>query len=134
VGLAGGPAPRRPGCLETAAVPASRPARACLPLALLVPVLATGCTMCPNPFDYAGPVPNGSVTQNDFRARSGGIIPIAAVPRPWPALVKQADEPAAVLAAVSEGEPTLAPPADRESQPDPEVVPVVAESHTAVRR
>ncbi len=57
-------------------------------------VLLTGCTMCPNPFDYAGPVPNGSSTQNDFRARSNGIIPIGSMPQPWPMIVKdEADEP-----------------------------------------
>ncbi len=114
-------------------MPVLRSARACLPLAVLLLAPATGCTICPNPFDYAGPVPNGSVTQNDFRARSGGIIPIATVPRPWPALVQQEaapDEPEAVLAAVPEGEPTLAVPVDRDATADAEesgVVPVVAD-------
>ena len=121
-------------------MPALRSARACLPLAVLLLAPATGCTMCPNPFDYSGPVPNGSVTQNDFRARSGGIIPIAAVPRPWPALVQQEaapDEPAVVLAAVPHGEPTLAAPVAQDAEPeadDPGVVPVVAESDRALSR
>ena len=26
-------------------------------------VAVAGCTMCPDPFDYSGPVPNGSVTR-----------------------------------------------------------------------
>jgi hypothetical protein len=111
-------------------VPAARPVAACLLPALLLVALASGCTMCPNPFDYSGPVPNGSVTQNDFRARSGGIIPIATVPRPWPALVQQSEEPAALLAAVPEGEPTLAAPVAQDAEPDaddPGVVPVVAD-------
>lgn len=47
----------------------------------------TGCTMCPDPFDYAGPVANGSVTQNDFAARSQGILPVRATPLPWPPIV-----------------------------------------------
>lgn len=46
-----------------------------------------GCTMCPDPYDYAGPVPNGSVAQNDFHARSNGIVPLGSSPRPWPPLV-----------------------------------------------
>ncbi len=49
---------------------------------------ATGCTICPDPFDYSGPVPNGSAPHNDFRARSGGIAPIDGVPRPWPPVVE----------------------------------------------
>jgi hypothetical protein len=58
-------------------------------------VLLAGCTMCPDPYDYSGPVPNGSVTQNDFRARSNGIAPIDAAPRPWPPLVQKDGQPAA---------------------------------------
>ena len=54
--------------------------------------LLSGCTMCPDPYDYSGPVPNGSAPQNDFRARSRGIIPIGSVSRPWPPLVQ--NEPA----------------------------------------
>jgi len=49
---------------------------------------SVGCTMCPDPFDYSGPVPNGSSPQNDFRARSNGILPVGAAPRPWPLIVK----------------------------------------------
>lgn len=56
--------------------------------AILATVLLTGCTMCPDPFDYSGPVPNGSPPQNDFRARSNGILPLSAAPVPWPPLVK----------------------------------------------
>jgi hypothetical protein len=56
--------------------------------AILAAVLLTGCTMCPDPFDYSGPVPNGSPPQNDFRARSNGILPLSAAPVPWPPLVK----------------------------------------------
>ena len=51
-----------------------------------------GCTMCPDPFDYSGPVPNGAVTQNDFAARSNGIRPVRATPLPWPPLVHSASE------------------------------------------
>lgn len=53
-----------------------------------VVVTSIGCTMCPDPFDYSGPVPNGSPPQNDFRARSNGILPLGAAPRPWPTLVE----------------------------------------------
>lgn len=45
--------------------------------------------MCPDPFDYSGPVPNGSAPQSDFRARSNGIVPIGMRPRPWPPIVKR---------------------------------------------
>jgi hypothetical protein len=48
--------------------------------------------MCPDPFDYSGPVPNGAVTQNDFAARSNGIRPVRATPLPWPPLVQNAPE------------------------------------------
>jgi hypothetical protein len=51
-------------------------------------LVATGCTMCPDPFDYSGPVPNGSAPQNDFMARSNGILPLRAKPAPWPPLVE----------------------------------------------
>lgn len=68
---------------------------------------APGCTICPDPFDYSGPVPNRSAPQNDFRARSGGIAPLDGVPRPWPPVVRAApgtDDPApqAVVAAAEE--------------------------------
>jgi hypothetical protein len=68
---------------------------------------SVGCTMCPDPFDYSGPVPNGSSPQNDFRARSNGILPLGAAPRPWPLIVKnggdRADGPQE-----NESKPTLA--------------------------
>jgi hypothetical protein len=51
-----------------------------------------GCTMCPDPFDYSGPVPNGSSPQNDFRARSNGILPLGAASRPWPLIVKNGSD------------------------------------------
>jgi len=59
-------------------------------VAVALSLLATGCTMCPDPFDYAGPVPNGSVSQNDFAARSNGILPVRATPLPWPPIVQAA--------------------------------------------
>lgn len=49
--------------------------------------------MCPDPFDYSGPVPNGSAPQNDFLARSNGILPLQATPKPWPTLVDQDNLP-----------------------------------------
>ncbi|MEI7862003.1 MAG: hypothetical protein WCJ21_05205 [Planctomycetota bacterium] len=63
-----------------------------------------GCTMCPDPFDYSGPVPNGAVTQNDFAARSNGIRPVRATPLPWPPLVTSA----------AEAEPTAEEPVGRQ--------------------
>ncbi|MFZ4731320.1 MAG: hypothetical protein ACOYK7_02130 [Pirellulales bacterium] len=60
-------------------------------------LLATGCTMCPDPFDYSGPVPNGSAPQNDFAARSNGILPLRSRPLPWPAVV-DGDAPSATEA------------------------------------
>ena len=53
---------------------------------------SVGCTMCPDPFDYSGPVPNGSSPQNDFRARSNGILPLGAASRPWPLIVKNGSD------------------------------------------
>jgi hypothetical protein len=78
---------------------------------------AAGCTMCPDPYDYSGPVPNGSAPQNDFRARSNGIIPIGVAPRPWPPIVKQERlaEPPAVTVAEA--------PAEGAVSQIPEVVP-----------
>lgn len=67
--------------------PVSAPAWGLLPAVLAVAV--TGCTMCPDPYDYSGPVPNGSPPQNDFRARSNGILPIGGTPQPWPTIVKK---------------------------------------------
>ncbi|MFM8735747.1 MAG: hypothetical protein ACKOC8_11195 [Pirellulales bacterium] len=55
--------------------------------AVTVAVALSGCTMCPDPYDYSGPVPNGSAPQNNFRARSNGILPIGGTARPWPPLV-----------------------------------------------
>ena len=55
---------------------------------MVAAALLTGCTMCPDPYDYSGPVPNGSSPQNNFRARSNGIHPIGAAPVPWPPIVK----------------------------------------------
>ena len=60
--------------------------------AVALSLLATGCTMCPDPFDYAGPVPNGAVSQNDFAARSNGILPVRATPLPWPPIVQSAPQ------------------------------------------
>ena len=63
------------------------PLPACLVAALLV--AASGCTIGPDQFDYTGPVPNGSPPHNDFRARSNGILPLGAAPRPFPPLVDE---------------------------------------------
>jgi hypothetical protein len=107
--------------------------------------VASGCTMCPDPLDYSGPVPGGSAPQNDFRARSNGILPLGAAPKPWPPLVKAsgetADEPTApadessaepevVAAEVADGDApgvvvatgTDPAPADEPSEPEPEGV------------
>lgn len=65
-------------------------------LATLLTVAAAGCTIGPDPFDYSGPVPNGSSPQNDFRARSNGILPLGAAPRPFPPLVDAGPAPADV--------------------------------------
>ena len=63
-------------------------------------LVAAGCTMCPDPYDYSGPVPNGSAPQNDFRARSNGILPIGAAPKPFPTVVKATPQPAPATPAV----------------------------------
>ena len=68
---------------------------------------SVGCTMCPDPFDYSGPVPNGSSPQNDFRARSNGILPLGAASKPWPLIVKNGDDRADGLQE-NEPKPTLA--------------------------
>lgn len=86
--------------------------------------VATGCTMCPDPHDYSGPVPNGSAPQNDFRARSHGIIPTGATVRPWPAVVKAAPlkQPARpALVPVADEEPLVAE-ADRSEGDDADVI------------
>lgn len=89
-------------------------------LALLLGV--TGCTICPDPFDYSGPVPNGSAPQNDFRARSGGITPLDGVPRPWPPVVQATPDSddasrTAVTAAVEELPTAAEPGADPAAAP-----------------
>lgn len=95
-------------------------------VAAVVLTAATGCTMCPDPYDYSGPVPNGSAPQNDFRARSNGILPIGANPKPWPTIVeRKADAPneAAVVSAGKVRVPELvakALAADRVSDVGPE--------------
>lgn len=71
-----------------------------------------GCTMCPDPHDYAGPVPNGSAPQNDFQVRSNGILPIGATPPPWPTVVKAGAarpqaEPADAEPLVADAEPLV---------------------------
>jgi hypothetical protein len=86
---------------------------------------SVGCTMCPDPFDYSGPVPNGSSPQNDFRARSNGILPLGAAPKPWPLLVKNSGAPAEGLAE-NEPTPTLADEADADALQ--QTVAVVGES------
>jgi hypothetical protein len=76
--------------------------RTLLALACCAAVLA-GCTMCPDPYDYSGPVPNGSAPHNDFRARSNGIAPIDAAPRPWPPIVKRDANPESPIVAAADG-------------------------------
>lgn len=112
-------------------------ARVLVAIACCATALA-GCTMCPDPFDYSGPVPNGSAPQNDFRARSNGIAPIGAAPRPWPPVVKQeqdaapapvaAEEPAVTVVAATEDvvateEPTPEPEAEPETEVTAEAAP-----------
>ena len=90
-------------------------------------LLATGCTMCPDPFDYSGPVPNGSVAQNDFAARSNGNRPVRATPLPWPPIVDSsrqqptpADQPDATVLVAAEAP---AAPVERQ-RPETDVVSV----------
>lgn len=71
-----------------------------------------GCTMCPDPHDYSGPVPNGSAPQNDFRLRSNGIIPTGATAMPWPTVVQAAP------VRPETAPPTAAPVADVEPLAD----------------
>lgn len=100
--------------------------------------LLTGCTMCPDPYDYSGPVPNGSAPQNDFRARSGGILPLGASPLPWPPIVKHGGvkgsevQVAGRRSAPARNEPTLADTAaavrgEPEAPVEPTSVLVIAE-------
>jgi hypothetical protein len=70
------------------------PHRAVAAALVAVVLSSAGCTICPDPFDYSGPVPDGSAPQNDFRARAGGILPLGAAPRPWPPLVRDIGRPA----------------------------------------
>jgi hypothetical protein len=91
---------------------------------MAVGLLATGCTMCPDPFDYAGPVPNGSVAQNDFAARSNGILPVRATPLPWPPIVQAspqqptpADDSTAAEPALIATAPDLSPVGEAEIMP-----------------
>lgn len=86
---------------------------------------SVGCTMCPDPFDYSGPVPNGSSPQNDFRARSNGILPLGAAPKPWPLIVKNGGAPADG-SAENEPTPTLTDEADADALQ--QTVAVVGES------
>ncbi|MFM8890251.1 MAG: hypothetical protein ACKOTB_01280 [Planctomycetia bacterium] len=91
-------------------------ARAALACAL---VASVGCTMCPDPFDYSGPVPNGSPPQNDFRARSGGILPLGSAPRPWPTIVESEGD----ATPSADGDPRSILVADRRSGVDPVIDP-----------
>ncbi|NBX30118.1 hypothetical protein EBR04_06715 [bacterium] len=75
-------------------------------VAAVVVAAATGCTMCPDPYDYAGPVPDGSAPQNDFRARSNGILPIGAASKPWPPIVGQEADAAVARVSGEEAEAT----------------------------
>lgn len=91
--------------------------------------LLAGCTMCPDPYDYSGPVPNGSPPQNDFRARSNGILPLGSAPAPWPPLVRAAGRrgyagPTPTIPATDEApaiETAAAPPPDGEVEDGPAV-------------
>lgn len=78
----------------------SRVSRQALLVGLCLAAVA-GCRICPDPFDYSGPVPNGSVTQNDFRARSNGTRQLGAAPHPWPPVVQ--DEQPSMPVAADEG-------------------------------
>jgi len=100
--------------------------------AAIVLIGAAGCTICPDPFDYSGPVPNGSAPQNDFRARSNGIAPLGGVPRPWPPVVQATprDDAATSVAAVAATEPPAEDAAD-ETPAEPAVRPAGAEAGTA---
>jgi hypothetical protein len=90
---------------------------------------SVGCTMCPDPFDYSGPVPNGSSPQNDFRARSNGILPLGAAPRPWPLIVKNGDAPAE---GPQENEPTPTLADEAEADALQQTVAVVGEPEEEV--
>jgi hypothetical protein len=91
--------------------------------------LLAGCTMCPDPYDYSGPVPNGSAPQNDFRARSNGIAAIDAAPRPWPPIVKREANPDSPVVASVEGSDV-----GEAEQPEVAAGPVEGEAEPALRR
>jgi hypothetical protein len=84
---------------------------------MVIVAVSTGCTMCPDPFDYSGPVPNGSAPQNDFWARSNGILPLHAAPRPWPLIVKNQDQKQ------EEGQPTPVDPTPAVIAESPDAAP-----------
>lgn len=99
--------------------------------AVALSLLATGCTMCPDPFDYAGPVPNGSVAQNDFAARSNGILPVRATPLPWPPIVQASPQQPTPADDSTEAEPALIATApDLSPVIEAEIVPVFGASLT----
>ena len=77
---------------------------------------AAGCTMCPDPYDYSGPVPDGTAPQNDFHSRAGGILPLGNAPIPWPPVVEAEGLPPSVL--VAESPASEAPP----EAPDPDTI------------
>lgn len=85
-------------------------------------LFTVGCTMCPDPYDYSGPVPNGSTPQNDFRARSNGILPIGAAPQPYPTVVKASPQPIPEAAPIVEQpiveQPVVEPPIVAEAKDD----------------
>jgi len=98
--------------------------------------------MCPDPYDYSGPVPNRSAPQNDFRARSNGIAPIGVSPRPWPPLVRKDGKPEAagepaLMASAGPAQSAAAKPAQsapqlpRPPQRQDEVIDVVGEEPVA---
>lgn len=80
---------------------------------VLMVVGTAGCTMCPDLFDYSGPVPNGAVTQNDFCARSNGILPLGRASTPWPTVV-HADRDESDRDEAEGGEPATAEPVTAE--------------------
>lgn len=80
-------------------------------------LFTVGCTMCPDPYDYSGPVPNGSTPQNDFRARSNGILPIGAAPQPYPTVVKATPQPVPEAAPIVK-QPVVKPPVVAEAEDD----------------
>jgi len=73
-----------------------------------VACLLCGCTICPSPYDYSGPVPQGSVTQNDFCARAGGNRPIGVTPPVWPEIVRRGGGGTDRMARLPEVPPPLA--------------------------